>query len=1683
MMLLVLVTLLLSLAVDASPDDRFFMSAPNVFHEGVKEKVFVQMGKNHLHKTIRIYLEHESSSTILSEQVQVMCTKEEEGKTVELMIDQALLSTLRVRPEYVVLVAESSSIIREKTRVLLSRHRGYIFIQTNQPLYKPTDTVQFRIFTLDHTFRPSNEVCHLAFYNAVGNRAMKKLFSTKEGLFQDSFVIPDVAKTGIWRIMAHYEGDASQAVSKEFKVQRFVMPSFEVNIQMENKYILVNADEEIHNFTILARYSYGNSVNGAYHCQFGVITKGSKENPTFIRGMEQIGSVKNGIASVSVNTANLNQMVQKQMNLTLSGLEACGKLLYLGVLVTDTQNGEIQEQQISIPVVSHKYKIDLSRTRSHFIPGFPIDVAAVVRLPDGSPAEKVPVKMTLMKETWERETNQQGAVFHAFNAQSTDAVSLTVSVDDSSESKEIRAAVSPADTYLYMDVEHKEYSVGGQLRVVFMTKNAPLNGNIHFLVLSRGSIVQTGYVKGSTLHLQISDHMVPSLRLIGYFYTQNNDIISDSVWLAVKGNCEEKVKVTLKGPFVPQKLSKLDIDLSGQEATVALLAVDTAFNSLNGDNKLTPEQMYSSMEAYDLGCSYGGGSDPGSVLVDAGLAFCSSNQKAAWRQKLACHSIARQKRSVDLEQEMMALKSKYDGDTLQNCCARGFLLIPMQLTCEERTMRVLKMTPSDPKCAEAFRDCCTEGQRLREQKNKEEAKKGLGRSVTLNDIEEHFMNTEEGSIIRKLFSSSFAFTSFTVKGKGSYSIALPDSITTWEIQVVTLSKASGLCVAKPEKLRAFKEAFVSLRLPASVKKYEQMYISPVIYNYHSDVLHVAVHMAQSEGLCSPGSATSVSFVNITVKPVSSQVVTFSAVPMKSGSIPITIRLYDINGEREVDAIEKPLNVLTEGFEKTEELTTIIELKGTNDVSRTIFDGTLPNDAVPDSTSNIFITMEEDGFSSSRLRNLLSPEKVAKLIHLPSGCLEQTSRNLVPTTVAVRYLDMSEQWFSMPPEARDQAVNFIGKGVDRYIYLLRENKKPGAYGSWPSHRPSTWLTSHVLKVLSMLGKRQLYTFGPEGRQNINSLAQELTEGVRYLSSNQETDGSFGNANPVLHRNILTGVDSKAAMTAFAALALNHSLELLEEQHKNSTAAVISKARDYLWSNFNQLQHPLAVAITAYSLSLHEDYAQQINGTINWDQFEATDKTAVMVETSSYALLTAVALNKVQQAHKLAHWLTLQENFFSGFYSSQDTIVALEALSEYELMRPARSETKVEASFTVRGKNHVEKLELENNENVEKDLKRFVGSEITAEFKGHGKAKVKVLKVFHLMEPKDVCNNMSIDVRVQGKVKYTAAIQENYNYYDYDDTEQSDDARVPRSAIEWFDIRTRRRRNIDSGQVEDKYVTYEICVTRGPGYQLSGMAIVDLTLLSGFEAEEEDLKTLKALPEQYISHYELSHGKVLIYLNELVDEKLCFKFDAKQLYEVGLLQPAPAVFYDYYEPSQKCTVFYSAPRRSKVISKLCSGDVCQCAERPCHKLQNTFKHAERDGPIKMTDRQEFACFYPLVEYAYMVTVSESSEKNNFELYRTTVTNILKIHGDHFVKIGSHRTFAKRRQCKGRLEVGTEYLIMGKDGTTTDSSGQKQYLLDMNTWVEPRPLDSGKTAHTSAYNDFNNFVEDFKTNSCKQ
>lgn len=65
-------------------------------------------------------------------------------------------------------------------------------------------------------------------------------------------------------------------------------------------------------------------------------------------------------------------------------------------------------------------------------------------------------------------------------------------------------------------------------------------------VLSRGVIIKTGSLGlgiSVKTNLQITADMVPSFRVIGYYYSSTGDIVADSIWVDVRDECEIKVEV------------------------------------------------------------------------------------------------------------------------------------------------------------------------------------------------------------------------------------------------------------------------------------------------------------------------------------------------------------------------------------------------------------------------------------------------------------------------------------------------------------------------------------------------------------------------------------------------------------------------------------------------------------------------------------------------------------------------------------------------------------------------------------------------------------------------------------------------------------------------------------------------------------------------------------------------------------------------------------------------------------------------------------------------------------------------------------------------------------------------------------------------------------------------------------
>lgn len=101
-------------------------------------------------------------------------------------------------------------------------------------------------------------------------------------------------------------------------------------------------------------------------------------------------------------------------------------------------------------------------------------------------------------------------------------------------------------------------------------------------------------------------------------------------------------------------------------------------------------------------------------------------------------------------------------------------------------------------------------------------------------------NTYVMTLPLKDFSPIVFDFAFSQDGKFAFYTNLPDTITTWVVQAVGISNQTGLGVARALNIQAFKNFFVSLRLPYSVQRGEQISVIASVFNYGSFNLKVKI---------------------------------------------------------------------------------------------------------------------------------------------------------------------------------------------------------------------------------------------------------------------------------------------------------------------------------------------------------------------------------------------------------------------------------------------------------------------------------------------------------------------------------------------------------------------------------------------------------------------------------------------------------------------------------------------------------------------------------------------------------------------------------------------------------------------------------------------------------------------------
>ncbi|XP_016105537.1 alpha-2-macroglobulin-like isoform X2 [Sinocyclocheilus grahami] len=713
--------------------------------------------------------------------------------------------------------------------------------------------------------------------------------------------------------------------------------------------------------------------------------------------------------------------------------------------------------------------------------------------------------------------------------------------------------------------------------------------------------------------------------------------------------------------------------------------------------------------------------------------------------------------------------------------------------------------------------------------------------------------------VRTYFPETWIWQLAQVGNTGSTRVPLkvPDTITTWETEAFCLS-SKGFGLAPPVQLTVFQPFFLELSLPYSIIRGESFELKATVFNYLSKCIMVKVTPASSldfslrplnepysSCLCANGrktfkwilSASVLGSVNVTVSALAEQS------QVRCGTEVVTVPTRG-----RIDLVTRSLLVLPEGVERIFTQSWLLCPKGSllsEDVSLTF-----PTNVIQGSAKcSVSVLGDIMGRALKNLDNLLQ---------MPSGCGEQNMIVLAPNIYILQYLEATGQ---LTPTIRQTAIGYLQSG---YQGQLNYRHSDGSYSTFGYDASNTWLTAFVMRSFGLA--RRFSFIDPSVLQSAKD----------WLIGKQGSDGCFMQQGTLYHNDMKGGVGDNVTMTGYVVASLLELGVLV-------TDPIITNALSCLRPVVGNLGNTYTTALLAYTFSLAGETstrAQLLNaldnvaiseGTkLHWSQTTSGDTLAV--EISSYVLLAVLSVQPLTTANlgyanRIVNWLVAHQNPYGGFSSTQDTVVALHALSllAAEVFSLEGSSTVTVQSSSVAGEVYNFNVNRDNRLLYQEKPLKNVPGRYSVRGKGSTCVSVQVACLYNIPTPIKASRTLSVEVKVARDCK-----------------------------------------------VHGADLVLNITVKYNGAKPTTNMVIVNVKLLSGFTADTSLLGSPLDTFAPLVQRVDTGDDHVLVYLKEVPKgAPVTYRLQLKQVLAVQNLKPAVVEVYDYYQPSDVFETTYMPP----------------------------------------------------------------------------------------------------------------------------------------------------------------------------
>uniref|UniRef100_A0A0P5Q059 Macroglobulin complement-related protein n=1 Tax=Daphnia magna TaxID=35525 RepID=A0A0P5Q059_9CRUS len=521
-------------------------------------------------------------------------------------------------------------------------------------------------------------------------------------------------------------------------------------------------------------------------------------------------------------------------------------------------------------------------------------------------------------------------------------------------------------------------------------------------------------------------------------------------------------------------------------------------------------------------------------------------------------------------------------------------------------------------------------------------------------------------------------------------------------------------------------------------------------------------------------------------------------------------------------------------------------------------------------------------------------------------------NLATTLWSLHYLRLTNQLQS------DVLYSGLNDMNVQMAELMRLYHHDGSFRAHTNSKPNVWVTAWVVRIL---GQSQFQDW--ENHYYVDR--RLLASSVEWIVSHQMSDGSFHEPEdlPFESRHERGNVTHKTTLTAHVLIALMKCSGSLEGSLRVTVATVEANAVNFLERSISHLSDPSEVAIVTYALSMANTPTKETtfyllhgmrreNGEmVYWSREPVPSnpilyenqrpflqprlpmhQDAVAVEATSYALLVYLARDGIGDLQeRVVSWLNTMRMVDGGFVSIYDSIVAMEALTEYAYRARLRDIT---------------------------DMSVVVEASASPEATQLMRINSDTLATVHQMNIPNVWGHVNVIGRGAGQ----AVLQLKVQY-----------------GVDWEDLRDFPRHRYFDLYVEETYshfrnkshITVDACVKwlavdRAPE---SGATTLEVELPSGYRIIQSDANQVLVHKDfSFLRDVFVTDKKIVWTFDKVGPERLCFNYLIRRWFPVanGTMYRS-AIVYESHSPEHfEMQVFNATPLYVLDICEVCGSYQC-------------------------------------------------------------------------------------------------------------------------------------------------------------